>query len=596
MVDMLTHYKNGGIELSGGGKLYMGLLTSIYLYFNIRMLFNILILVYTVALLIAHFVITKKKKSTRIWRILCFVPLVFSIIQFCIMRFSSLSVTFEYYGYMYISAVIIALWQFFANKKVVYRIVSVIVILSIGVLSCLGIWYSVMTPVLGNFSREDYVTCFESIIQEMKENYPLNEWKEIDYDEIRDKILPEVIAAQENEDKVGFYVALLKYCHYFYDGHVGVSNYKVDVGVINEAMERMAGNDYGFSMVRLDNGQTVAILVDEESLAYELGIRNGTVITKWDGEDVTVVQDTVECIYPYYYFTVKENEDKVKAMFLAGKGGNEITVTYVNATGNEENVNLNSIGNYAARLNKALVKFHSIPETEDFLNDNFKCSMLTHNVGLLQINYEEYYDSSFNPIYDNELISDILINRLEELENQGMKKLIIDMRNNIGGRLDVESLVVSIFTNDTFLNFGAGKYLNGKYKILDRGCVSGKGIYSNLESVVLVNSRTLSGGDLIAYHLSKAPNTTIMGFTTSSNSAQGKGGECYTTEEEFLLEYPYILNVDEDLQPMIDSDASREATIKLDEKIPLTMESIDIIWGDSDVDYELQYAIDYLSK
>lgn len=70
MVDMLTHYKNGGIELSGGGKLYMGLLTSIYLYFNIRMLFNILILVYTVALLIAHFVITKKKKSTRIWRIL----------------------------------------------------------------------------------------------------------------------------------------------------------------------------------------------------------------------------------------------------------------------------------------------------------------------------------------------------------------------------------------------------------------------------------------------------------------------------------------------------------------------------------------------
>lgn len=240
MVDMLTYYKNGGIKLSGGGKLYMGLLTSIYLYFNIRMLFNILILVYTVALLIAHFVITKKKKSTRIWRILCFVPLVFSIIQFCIMRFSSLSVTFEYYGYMYISAVIIALWQFFANKKVVYRIVSVIVILSIGVLSCLGIWYSVMTPVLGNFSREDYVTCFESIIQEMKENYPLNEWKEIDYDEIRDKILPEVIAAQENEDKVGFYVALLKYCYYFHDGHVDVVSYEADV--INEAMERMAGN------------------------------------------------------------------------------------------------------------------------------------------------------------------------------------------------------------------------------------------------------------------------------------------------------------------------------------------------------------------
>ncbi len=576
----------------------MGLLTSIYLYFNTIMLFNILILAYMVALLIAHFVITKKKKSTRIWRILCFVPLVFSIVQFFIMRFSSLSVTFEYYGYIYISAVIIAIWQFFANRKIVYRIVSTIVVLSVGVLSCLSIWYSVMTPALGNFSREDYVSCFESIIQEMKENYPLNEWKEIDYDKLRDKILPEVIAAQENEDKVGFYVALCKYCQYFYDGHVAVISYDLDV--INEAYERMVGNDYGFSMVRLDNGQTVAILVDEESLAYELGIRNGTVITKWNGEDVTVAQDTVECISPEFSSTVKENDYSMKAMFLAGKGGDEITVTYLNDTGNEETINLKSIGNYMARLSNAMKKFwfQRRTVTED---DNFSCRMVTEDVGLLTIFSEYYYDgtlledvvSQINGEYP--AVSKILEERLDNLKEQGMKKLIIDIRFNGGGMASIANSIVSTFSKDAS-GWTLGENIDGKYTAIGECYIDGKGKYSDIPIVVLVNYQTVSAGDTIAYDMSKNSNITLMGITTTKNSSQFSGGCCITTDCEFEVYYPYFLSLDKDLNPMIDSDASREATIKLDEKIPLTMESIDVIWGDSDVDYELQCAIDYLSK
>lgn len=359
--------------------------------------------------------------------------------------------------------------------------------------------------------------------------------------------------------------------------------------------------DYGFSMVRLDNGQTVAILVDEESLAYELGIRNGTVITKWNGEDTTTAQDTEECVYLNWGSTVKENDYSVKAMFLAGKGGDEITVTYVNATGNEETVNLNSIGNYAVRLNKALAKFWLQRVNAYESEDNFSCKMVTEDVGLLTIFSEYYYDgtlladmvSQINGEYP--AVSEMLEERLDNLKDQGMKKLIIDLRNNGGGMASIANSVVSIFSKYA-TGWTIGENVDGKYTAIADCYIDGKEKYSDIPIVVLVNYQAVSAGDVIAYGISKNSNVTLMGITTTTNSAQLAGGCCITTDCDLELYYPYFLTLDTDLQPMIDSDASREATIKLDEKIPLTMESIDIIWGDSDVDYELQYAIDYLSK
>ena len=89
------------------------------------------------------------------------------------------------------------------------------------------------------------------------------------------------------------------------------------------------------SMCTLDNGNTIAVLVEQSGEAYKAGIRNGTVITGWNGRDIKEAAAEVECIYPDLAFAVKENEDFFRPLFLAGKGGETVSVEFVDEDGNK---------------------------------------------------------------------------------------------------------------------------------------------------------------------------------------------------------------------------------------------------------------------
>lgn len=574
---------------------------------RLSLLFALFLVFWTVALTILHHICKKKetgnsaedsstlKHSLRIWRLLCLFPLPLAILHFIFYRFhGSLALTLSLYGTLYITPIFLALWQFLFRRKHSYRIAAVCANLCavFGFLLFFFIRTSMFT-IVNNFSSQSYTESFLSTIHAMQREYVLSEWKDIDYDALEKDIMPMVKEAEEKQDNIGYGIALITYAYRFYDGHVCLE--AMDDNDTQTLCERLAGNDYGFSLITLDDGKTIAVLTDPDSEAYELGIEDGTIITKWNGSSIKDAVTDVACIYPELLtFPVAENEAYLKPIFLAGKGETEIAISFVDKNGEEKTATLQSRGSYQKRLELALSRFYHT-NIED---ENFSCKMLTENCGYLRINAEEYEilsDIMASQKGEYPEITEMLDEKLKKLRDSGMEKLIIDLRGNVGGSDFISPAVASLFSREEYLSNTIAKYKDGKYIPLNSGIyVTANGTYADIPTVVLVNAECCSSGDGLADNLSRLPNVTLMGITSSNGIAQTIGGYCFTTDSKYVIKYPTLMNLDENNDPRIDTKADRINRVPLKEHISLTKESALTIFS-GEGDYELDYAIDYLA-
>lgn len=560
------------------------------------MLFALFLPLGTAMLTIFHYILKKKGRGFLVWRLLCLVPLILSALHYFIYRLhGSLVHTAALYGALYLTSLFLTFWQFLYKKKYGFRIAAAVINLCavFGFLTIFSIHSAIYTSV-NNFTARSYTESFHSTIEAMKREYVLSEWKEIDYDALEREIMPMVEEAEKKQDRIAYGAALMTYAYRFYDGHVSAQAMSDDDTAA--LCEHFAGNDYGFSMVPLADGSTVAVLTDTDSEAYALGIQDGAVITKWDGRPIKDAARDVECIYPELLtFPVAANEDYLKPVFLAGKADEENEVTFLDESGKEKTVILHSMGSYRTRLETALARFYH----NDLADGNFSCKMLTDNCGYLRISAEKYNDAmdcaaSLKGEYPE--IIEMLDEKLRKLSDSGMDRLVIDLRGNEGGSTFISAAVPALFSKESYFSSGFGKYKNGSYTPLKMKLeVPAGGTYADLPVAVLVNNQCCSSGDGLARNLSELPNVTLMGITSSNGVDQTIGGFCFTTNSEFVVVYPCFMSLDEKGEPNIDTKADRISRVPLKEHIDLTRDAaLAIFSGGSD--YELDYAVNYLSS
>lgn len=581
---------------------------------------ELIVPIFMIGMIIYHGHLKKKEKDMKIWKILCLVPVLLGIVHFVIYHFkNSLDMTLEYYFAVYIVTICFLVWLLTADKKIAFRIFTPILFLGIMIAGIYNI-ASLATAdyVVSNHSHEGYVDSFKSTLKDLKNNYCLNEWKQIDYEEIETMLMPEVVKAEEENDPVAYYMALCELTYYFHDSHVGAGYVGEDSEIEYSARARLAGNDYGFSMITLTSGETVALFVDEKSEAYKAGIHTNTVITAWDGVDIEEAKKGIKCIYPIIGpMPIKENEDKLRAAFLAGKGDEQIDVTFLNEDGEPETVTLSAIGTYDGRLEGFLISFFcdSAYNTYKAGRDNFYTDMLTSDCGYMVVTDETFDDmldikAIFSGVYPE--VTQTVDDKLEELKSQGMQKLIIDTRGNGGGLDAMAAAVATLFTDEIFFNYSLGSCENGTYIPGKGQYITGNGKWKNLEVVVLTNAVCMIAGDQLVNLLGKCENVTLMGSTCSSGVNQNNGGLCITTDSLFKVYYPAVLTLGEDGKPLIDSDVKRENRIPLDVYIPITEEYVEKVFSvhtmdryytlgadknpDTFIDFELQYAIDFIEE
>lgn len=548
------------------------------------------ILLFTVFLIWYHAALKKRDKNYMLWRLLCFLPLAACLIHFAVYNFGKQAIySLYYFGTMYLFVVLIAIWQFVYNKKILYRVFAC-VLLVCGVFSYIYIPGGVPLPSnLHCYTGRDWTSSFVKTVRTMEAEYPLSEWKQIDYDELLDEFVPRIEEAQRQGDVTALGIALNDYCNRFYDGHLYLQ--PANAQIANNINESLLGNDYGLSLITLESGNVAAILVEPEGEAELAGIQNGTIVTKWDGVAIGEAKNALQIpINP----PVAENEEPARTMFLAGRGDDAVEVTFLTADGEEKTVTLHRIGNYYERYKKAYAAFCGL--TED--RGNFSYKMVSDTCGYLSITSEDVdLPRRLQAVFTGQVPSytSKTDQILEELKAQGMTELIIDIRNNTGGFPQVSSAVASLFYEKDYVHSYELGSVNAKASP-DPMIVKGNGKWNDLQTVVLVNQNTVSAGDCLADLLGDCPNVTLMGMTPSNCSYQTTGGLCYLAQGYFSIYYPVGLSIDGQGNPVIDTSSARQATIPLEHRIPIDETAVQEMFCNENGDYELSYAINWLKQ
>ena len=558
--------------------------------------FSLAILLYSVVLAI---ICPRLKKGGKklITVVLCLLPLIAALIHLAIYGLQAFWIFF----YLYIEALIPLINLLPGRKKLPVAIKSVLSSLLALVVCVLFLFDLLGSPIVHNYTRMSYTQSFKKMLATMEKEYCLSSWKKIDYDGLLKEYLPRVEEAEKNNDESAYAAVVTEVTYRFYDYHVYTA---LGDDIYDSVMNSLTGNDYGLSMMKLDDGTVVAIVVEDgNGMLYDephditkLGIHNGTQIVAWDGKEINEAIDETECINSIIQFSVKSNEDFFRPAFLAGKGGETVDVTFIDDNGSEKHAQLNRIGDYSGRLSGVLIKFLHLHD----YTPNFTTKMLDDKCGYLLVR-SEYYSTFYDNLsvirsgYYPELV-EFYASKIEELKAQGMEYLVIDIRNNGGGYDNVAGALASLFTDEKKYMCGFGYEDETGYHTTENNYIFPDGRYKDLPVVVLVNLTCGSAGDGMAKFLGECDNVTLMGITASAGVNQNNGGIMYLTKN-ISVYYPIALTLSSENVPLIDTDQTREGRIPLEAKIPMTKEFVlkTCDWN-SEEDPQLDYAADYLAK
>ncbi|MBO4750494.1 MAG: hypothetical protein J5546_09265, partial [Lachnospiraceae bacterium] len=353
----------------------------------------LLLLLSLVVLAILYPFCRRKRKRRKLWAISCGIPCLMAAV-YAIANFvrGKNECTNERHIVFLVTALLILLWGLAIARTKRFKLCTaylVVILLVAYTVNAVYIYTHVWSIYVANHTRDGWEKSFEKTIDDLSKAYILRDWKEIDFEALKEKYLPIVREAQEAQDKAGFIVALYELKYDLADGHVMVD--AKDNKAWTEAIDRIAGNDYGLSMFRDKDGNFVAVMVEEQSEAESSGIKNGTIITKWDGVPVEEAAASVRCVY-HKSFAYAESEWLMQPLFLAGKGGDKIKVTYLNDKGVEYNISLKKIGSYRERLDRAIDLIYREAETQQAVN--YSTRMLNDHIGYLRITESQYDKNS----------------------------------------------------------------------------------------------------------------------------------------------------------------------------------------------------------
>lgn len=563
---------------------------------SIKLMFALNIISLIVLTVLHHFM---KSKHHKLWAALCGIPLFIMLLFYIINAPGAVqSLFWSRYLPFGIAAFFILLWgivTYFRGSFPAYTVLAYILCS----ISCLSVFVFTLIAdsllCLGDYSKYGWTESFSRTIDQLETTYITRYWKDIDFDAMREKYLPRIEKAEQENNEEEILLSLCELNYDLYDGHVWLTVHDMDS--YSDAVRDIAGNDYGLSMFRDSDGEILAVLVKPESEAEQKGIKNGTVITAWAGEPVDEAASKVKCLDFNYIYSYIENEEIFQPVYLAGHGGETVEVSFIAEDGEEKTVTLSRLGSYNGRLNDALSRIFI---ADHGIGDNLSTCMLDGETGYLRVKDEEFVSVDDLPsiisqlTYRNDDAYNSLREKIEDLKDQGMKRMVIDIRNNSGGYGWLSQMIASMFVDMEMTPESA--YLKGKeFRSLQKPRKFGEAAYSDIPVAVLVNVSTCSAGDVLAYYLSKGNNTVLIGNTYPWGCAQGIGGRCLLTGDKVELWYPAFPDIDENNEPIADAKSDRKAVTKLDYQVTYSKEEVLELFGDSDRDKVLEYALEYLS-
>lgn len=222
--------------------------------------------------------------------------------------------------------------------------------------------------------------------------------------------------------------------------------------------ESTNGKFYGIGAVCQLSGEGGVLLVDvyDNGVGYQAGLRSGDRVVNVDGRDIT------------------DMELSSAVALIKGDKGTSVTLEVIRGT---------------ERLTFSAVRDAVEAKTVSY-------TLLDNNIGYLSISqFEEVTTKQFKAA-------------VEDLQSQGMKGLVIDIRNNPGGLLDTVVGMLKYMLPDGLIVYTEDKQGNRKeYKGQDND-------EFNLPLAVIVNGNSASASEIFAGAIQDYGKGTIIGTQT----------------------------------------------------------------------------------
>ncbi len=436
----------------------------------------------------------------------------------------------------------------------------------------------------------DYVQDFKDGVASMREHYVLTEHKGLDFDALYEKYLPMFEEANENHDPVANFIAWCCFCAETHDGH----NYFMpgDDSIMEEAFRKACGNDYGLSLMKLEDGTVVAVNVEDSEFFKAAGIRNGTVITSWDDRDILEVARE-SLAFRMTTYADKDNEDFELALYAAGVGSDSVKITYLDEAGAEKALELPKLGEYYDRVKETREIIHQGVETGHMM-----WAEVSDDAVVLRIKFM-MFDSEASKNENYAAMQQQIREAAAEYQAAGKTHLILDLRDNGGGSGQMVKALASLFAlpgeyyyctdglwDDKVAGYvkdASGNYVPGKEHYFQ-----GEGIW-NGPITLLVNQSSVSAADHLTMVMQGMENVSVMGFTEPNGSGQGLNGIILESGD---LSFSSALMLDKDGGIYVDSGVDRESGNRIDVVIPFDADAVRVLF-DEGGDYVLQKCLEY---
>ncbi len=419
---------------------------------------------------------------------------------------------------------------------------------------------------LVDYSEQTYTEAFNSLVDQLANEYAFTDYKELDWEALRSEFLPRFEAADEDGDDLEYQRALRDFAWSIPDGHVS------GPFVGDDFREAVLGG-IGFAIHETDEQQSYVVFLTEGGPAEQVGIELEAEITAVNGVPMAEhISNTVSYFAPYS--TSHSERLDLQQFSTRFPRGTEVSVSFINPeSSTEQTVKLTAsseLDSYNYWLDIAARDGFELPVEYELLDEG--------------VGYVSIYSFS-----DNDLLSAQLWERMiREMKDNEVSAIIIDMRENGGGSGFLADALSAYFFDEELVTGNTGYFDDERGEFYmdpedeDHLYLPSEDLRYDGQLVVLVGPECASACEFFSYNLTLNDRATIIGHYPTA----GLGGSIDRVAMPEDVEFTFTQGraVDPDGNIHIEGIG-----VVPDIRVPVTRDSIF-----SETDEVLQAAIAYL--
>lgn len=476
-----------------------------------------------------------------------------------------------------------------------------------------------------DLSNETWSQAFLEMNHLLSSEYALSEQKNINWDQLQNKYLPQIIAAEANQhDKAAYYRALANYMQELHDTHSSViadeDSQKSHDFLSNLITQNTRGN-YGIIISKTyaqDGTHYIASYVEPGSPAAVAGVRTGAAIITWNNKPIDqAVADTDitlgnelnnELEVGFYNPSTQASIDYEKSRTLMQAPiGTAVNITWLNPDTHEVRAaTLLAADDHKVIDNKTnLYPYVSNSPDGSDPDPTTQIKVIWSEDGnYVQLKIMDLTTGDHDNPKDS-LLYQYFLQCMQDITRKNPKGIIVDVRGNQGGNGAVALMMAGFFTNIPQSSF----FMKLAYYIVevqgylfspDKAHIDSQTPVYTGPTVVLTDVGTVSAAEWLALSLQKIGKPVLSLYPNTQGAFCGQAGDPRfilpgDSDVNYWVVFSSCRAYDADGKILVDSNAKLEGGVKTDVLIPFNANTAINIYTNNK-DEALEYAKSYLAS